>query len=133
MTKQNSEADSDIIFIYSRSEAISDGLQRPVSEVAREAGIRYPTFITQGVYDQFVTVPPGVVGQDEPGRLWDVVWMLAYAIQQTDGTSNRLSFQLYVRNSNDEEPALVTLHALCGPLDFDDPQPAITILLPGED
>ena len=133
MTKQNPEIDSDFIFIYSRREAIFDGLRRDVSEVAREAGIRHPTFITQGAYGQFVNVPPDVDGQDEPGRLWDVVWMLACAIRQTDGTSDRLPFQLYVRNSNDEEPALVTLQAVCGPLDFDDPQPTITIMLPDED
>jgi hypothetical protein len=133
MTKQTLKMDSSIIFIYSRRDAIHDGVQIDVSRIAREAGIRYPTFITQGAYGQFVAVPPGVECQDESGRLWDVVWMLAYAIRQTDGTSSRLPFQLYVRNSNDDEPTLVTLLAVCGPLDFDDPQPTITIMLPDED
>lgn len=133
MTKRDHETDSAIVFVYSRREAILDGFQSDVSETAREAGIRYPTFITHGVYCQFVAVPPGVSGQDEAGRLWDVVWMLAWAIRRTAGTSSRIPFQLCVRNSNDVEPALVTLCAVCGPLDFDDPQPAITIMLPDED
>ena len=133
MTKQDHEPNSEIIFVYSRRDAVADGYQIDVSETAREAGIRYPTFITHGVYGQFVTVPPGVDCQDERGRLWDVVWMLACAIRQPGGTSSRLSFQLSVRNSNNKEPALVSLRADCGPLDFDDPQPAITIMLPDED
>ena len=133
MTKRDHEANSAIIFVYSRREAVSDGFQIDVSETAREAGIRYPTFLTHGVHSHFVAVPQDVNGQDEAGRLWDVVWMLAWAIRRTAGTSGRLPFQLYVQNSKDVEPALVTLCAVCGPLDFDDPQPAITIMLPDED
>ena len=37
----------------------------------------------------------------------------------------------YVRNDN-RRPRLVNLVASCGPLDMDDPQPAITVM-PGED
>ncbi len=39
---------------------------------------------------------------------------------------------LYVRNDN-RAARLVKLVATCGPLDIDDPQPAITVLLPDED
>src|ERR1039457_6071266 len=133
MTKQEHETESDIIFIYTRREAILDGLQRDVSKIARESGIRYPVFITQAAYAEFVTVPPGVVCQDEQGRLWDVVWMLFCAIRRKLAETSRILFQLYVRNSNEGEAPMVTLAAVCGPLDFDDPQPAITIMLPDED
>jgi hypothetical protein len=37
-----------------------------------------------------------------------------------------------VRNDN-HRPRLVKLVAMCGPLDIDDPAPAITVLLPDED
>jgi hypothetical protein len=40
---------------------------------------------------------------------------------------------LYVRNSDTERPRLVKLVASVGPLDIDDPQPAITVMLPEED
>lgn len=46
--------------------------------------------------------------------------------------NQRLSFALYVRNDN-RRLKLVTLIAICGALDMDDPQPAITIMLPDED
>ena len=39
---------------------------------------------------------------------------------------------LYVRNDN-RAARLVKLIATCGPLDMDDPQPAITVMMPGED
>jgi hypothetical protein len=45
-----------------------------VSAVAREAGIRYPVALTRAAWEKCVTVPPGVLYQDESGRLWDVVW-----------------------------------------------------------
>jgi hypothetical protein len=43
-----------------------------------------------------------------------------------------LQFALYVRN-DDRRPRLVELIAHCGALDVDDPQPAITIMMPDED
>jgi hypothetical protein len=129
----NQEHEPEIIFIYSRREAICDGVQKEITDAAREAGIRYPVFVTRSVYAEYVNVPSGVEGQDEDGRLWDIVWMLACAIRSSAAGSDAISFQLYVRNSNEGEPELVTISAVCGPLDFDDPQPAITIMLPGED
>jgi hypothetical protein len=47
-------------------------------------------------------------------------------------TQDRLPFALYVRNDN-RRPKLVKIIATCGALDKDDPQPAITVMLPDED
>jgi len=122
-----------IIYSYTRSQAVADGVQVEVSRTAREAGITFPVFLTRAVYDQFVTVPPGVTAQDEAGRLWDIVWMLRFAILRSRAGATALPVALYVRNSNTERPRLVRLTAVCGPLDIDDPQPAITVMLPDED
>jgi hypothetical protein len=127
------DLDWEILSIYTRREALADGVQRDVSNLATEAGIRYPVFITQSAYAEAVTVPPGVQGQDEPGRLWDVLWMLAHALRQTKSDSNHLVLELSVCNSNEGEPALVRLSVVCGPMDFDNPKPALTIMMPGED
>jgi hypothetical protein len=131
--EQNGAENENIIFIYSRREALEDGIQVDVSKTAKEAGIKFPVFLTRSVFEQFVTVPPGVTCQDEAGRLWDVVQMLRYAIRRGPADMARLPFELYVRNSNEKSPELVQLVAECGPLDFDDPRPAITIMLPDED
>ena len=78
-----------------------------------------------------MTVPPDVAGQDEAGRLWDVVWMLRLALRKAQSGQARLPFALYVRNDN-RRPRLVKLVAMCGPLNIDDPAPAITVMLSNE-
>ena len=122
----------EVIYSYTRSQAIADGAQIEVSKTAQEAGIRFPVFLTRAVYDVYVAVPPGVTCQDEAGRLWDLVWMLRFAIHRARPGVERIPVAFYVRNDN-RAARLVKLIATCGPLDIDDPQPAITILLPGED
>jgi len=123
----------DVVYQYTRSQAIADGFQIEVTKTAEEAGIRFPVFITRGVYEQCVAVPPGVTGQDEAGRLWDVVWMLRFAIIRSRPGTSRLTVALYVRNSDNSPPRLTKLIATAGALDIDDPAPAITLMLPTED
>ncbi|MCI0623789.1 MAG: hypothetical protein L0387_19385 [Acidobacteria bacterium] len=122
----------DVIYSYTRKQALSDGMQVDVSETAKEAGINDPTFLTRRVFDSFVTVPDGVTGQDEKGRLWDILWMLLFAIKRCGHGCDRVPVELYVRN-DEHAPRLVKLLAVCGALDIDDPQPAITVMMPDED
>jgi hypothetical protein len=129
---RNADSFGPVIFSYSRAQAVADGVQVEVTKTAAEAGIRFPVFITRGVFEQFVAVPPNVAGQDEAGRLWDIVWMLRFAILKSRPGATRLPFALYVRNDN-HRARLVKLIATCGALDIDDPQPAITVMLPDED
>jgi hypothetical protein len=122
----------DVIYSYTRSQAVADGVQVDVSKTAQEAGIRFPVFLTRAVYDAYVTVPSGVEAQDEAGRLWDVITMTCFAILRSRPGCDRLPVALYARNDN-RAPRLVRLTAVCGPLDMDDPQPAITVMLMDED
>jgi hypothetical protein len=103
-----------VIYAYTRSQAVADGFQIEVTKIAAEAGIKFPVFLTRMVFDQFVIVPPGVTGQDEAGRLWDIVWLLRLAIRRARPGTDRLSFALYVRNDN-RGARLVKLIATCGP------------------
>ena len=122
----------EVIYSYSRAQAIEDGVLVDVTSVAREAGIGFPVAITRAVFEQCVAVPPGAESQDERGRLWDVVWMLRANIHRTSG--DRCDYQLYVRNHNRARLTrrdLVTLKAICGP--GDTAEPVITIMLPDED
>jgi hypothetical protein len=124
--------DNPIIYAYTRAQAIADGVQVDITTTAQEAEIRFPVFITRTAFDAYVTVPPNVTGQDEAGRLWDIVWMLRHAIRKATPGQTRLPFALYVRNDN-RAPRLIKLIAECGPLDMDKPEPAITIMMQGED
>lgn len=137
-----------VISSYSRAEAIEDGVLVDVSTAAKEAGIKFPVAVSRAVWDAYVKVPEGLPGQDESGRLWDVVWMLRAAIRRSSD-SDLILYKLHVAmpDRGDWQPnenlpergsrlrrsthRLVTLKAVCGP--GDDPAPVITIMLPGED
>ena len=128
----NTFDDAEILYAYTRKDALADGGQIDVSSVAHEAGLRFPVYLTRAVWESYVSVPEGVQAQDEKGRLWDIVWMLRCAARRTNGP--QMTFRLHVRNDNrDRMPPLVTLKAVCGPLDIDNPEPAITVMLPDED
>lgn len=65
---------AELIFSYSRKQAIANGVLVDVTKLAKEAGIKYPTAITAAVWHLYV-VPDDAcreVGQSVEGRLWDV-------------------------------------------------------------
>jgi hypothetical protein len=85
---------------------------------------------TRAVWERCVTVPSGVVCQDEAGRLWDVLWLLRLAIGRSAGAV--VQFGVHVRNDNrDRTPPLVRLKAVCGPGDTG--EPVVTVMMPDED
>jgi hypothetical protein len=120
---------SGIVYSYSRTRAIRDGVLIDVTATAREA-LRFPTAITAPVWADHVRVPEGVEGQDEAGRLWDILWMCRCAILHSREVGADLLLQLRVRNDN-RRATLVTLKAVCGP--GDELEPVVTIMLPDED
>jgi hypothetical protein len=121
---------AELIFSYSRKQAVADGVLIDVSATAREAGIKFPVALTAAAWARCVAVPPGVQCQDEAGRLWDVLTMFRLAARRGDG--DRLTFGVHVRSDNrGGVPPLVRLKAVCGP--GDDAAPVITIMLPDED
>lgn len=120
----------DLIHVYTRAQALADGVLVDVTTTAEEAGIKYPVALTRAVWCQYVEVPQGVECQDDAGRLWDVLWMLASAIRSSREPGHTLHYQLYVKTGKGR-PKLVTLKAVCGP--DDDGSPCITIMTPEED
>jgi len=120
-----------LIYTYTRAQALGDGVLIDVTDTAQEAGIRYPTALTCAVWEQYIRVPDEVSGQDETGRLWDILWMFRNAVRTAPHErTDAIPFQLHVRN-DEERLQLVTLKAVCGP--GDDAEPVITIMLPHED
>lgn len=118
-----------VIYAYTRAQAIEDGVLADVSEMAKKAGFRYPVALTHAVYVQYVKAPEGITGQDENGRLWDILSMCANRVRRSEGESI-LFFDLYVRN-NKRSHKRVTLKAVCGA--NDDASPCITVMMPDED
>jgi hypothetical protein len=119
----------ELIHSYSRAQAIEDGTLIDVSDTAHEAGITYPTAVTRAVWENHVRVPDGLAGQDERGRLWDILWMLRFAIARSP-EGDFLIYTVFVR-TDDCPPEAVKLKAVCHP--GDEGEPVITVLLPTED
>jgi hypothetical protein len=115
-----------------RADALRDGVLIDVSAVARVAGFKYPVALTAAAWAKCVTVPPGVLCQDEAGRLWDVLTLLRFAIRASKGAADEVRFGVCVRNDNRERtPPVVRLKALCGP--GDQGEPVVTVMTPDED
>jgi len=122
--------DENLIFRYTRAEAITDGVLVDVSETAKEAGLKYPTAVTRAVFERFIRVPARVDAQDERGRLWDIIWMLAVAINRLARSEvDALLYTVFVRNDQ-TAPKPVKLKAVVHP--GDQGEPVITVMLPAE-
>lgn len=124
------EPDREIIDAYSRADAISDGVLRDATGLAREAGFRYPVALTSAAWAACVAVPDSVPGQDETGRLWDVLTMLRHASRAAGPDGSSLHFDVLVL-SDRTTPRPIRLKAVCGP--GDDLTPCLTVMLPEED
>lgn len=120
------------IFAYTRSQALADGLLVDVTPQAREAGIGGSVAVTARLWHERI-VPSqrqAELGQDQEGRLWDVLWLLRLAIEKLDDQTDEAIYEalfLNDRGQHERQP----LRALCGP--DDDGQPCLTIMLPDED
>ena len=122
---------ADVIYRYTRKQAIEDGVLIDVSEVAPEAGFVIPVALTAGAWAEAIVSDEEALryGQTPAGRLWDVLWMLRCAIKASNGPTDEMHFTVIV--ADDETRREVQLKALCGP--GDNAEPVITILLPHED
>lgn len=118
-----------VIHSYSRAEALEDGVLVDVTSMAREAGFRIPVALTRAVWESYVTVPPKVIAQDEPGRLWDILWMASLAAR-CNRNASEVRFTVSIRNDN-RQPRPRRLKAVVG--SGDGGEAVITILLPEED
>lgn len=122
----------EVISTYSRARAIEDGELVDVSELAREAGIKYPVAVSRGVYG--VLDPksgPAGQGQSFAGRAWDMLQVMLWAIRAGQ-TGRRVDFTpLFLMGARARRPRGVRMYALCGP--GDTPAPVITVMLPEED
>lgn len=120
----------DLIYSYTRRQAIEDGVLVDVSEMARKAGLVYPVAVTQAVWAAIENVPPKLVNvQDTEGRLWDVLYMASIASKRGGQV---IYYKLIMdRNENGKRIRYLMLKAICGP--GDNHEPVITIMLPEED
>lgn len=143
MTEKNATTErfGDVVYRYTRAQAIEEGALVDVSKTANEVGFKYPVAITQAAWQDCVAwsdtddqrqVPNLIFAQDEDGRLWDVLWMAIDAIHNTP-TCPQIEYSLYrvPRSGRGAKARKTRLKMVCGP--GDDEEPVITIMVPEED
>jgi hypothetical protein len=127
----------DVIYIYSRAQAIEDGVLINAGPMAKEAGFNWPVAFTSAVWEDCIAWTDEDKAkqayQDQSGRLWDVLYMASHTIRTNCGSSDQLYFELYrvPRDGKSMEAELVTLKLIVGP--GDQGEPVITILMKNED
>lgn len=125
----------EVIFGYSRAQAISDGVLVDVSFMAGEAGFTVPVAMTSAVWCDCVEWSDEdsrrQTHQDESGRLWDVLWMAHLAARRAQGETIVFTLHRVPRGGKGRMPGKVTLQLHIGPGDAE--EPVITVMMPGED
>ena len=129
----DTEPFGEVIYSYTRKQALADGVQVDVSQTAEQAGFRIPVFMTDTVFNGYVHVPEGMEGyENEDDRLKHILVALHNAIANSKTQQDRLHFRIYVCN-NLRGAEIIDLYSVCAAVDIDDPAPSITIMLPHED
>jgi hypothetical protein len=128
-----------LISRYTRAEAIADGVLIDVSERAREAGFTVPVAVTAAVWALVQpTEEEKSHGQDEQGRLWDLLWICRLTIKQSQTPGEELPFhclfELHGRagqgwGGSGLRKLAFKIHSGPG----DDGEHVLTIMLPEED
>jgi hypothetical protein len=116
--------EADLIFCYSRADAIRDGVLIDVSSRAESLGCRIPVALTAGLHD---VLTAGASDETEVSARVDLLLIaLRDSIAGNLGAGDRLDFVF-------KAPSLAPLSAwaLCGP--GDTPAPVLTVMLSHED
>ena len=125
----------ELIYSYTRAQAVADGVLVDVSDTAREAGFRIPVALTRSAFEDCVAWSESdshnQIYQDESGRLWDMLWMASLAARKGNGTRMGYTLHRVSRDGRNLRPKATRLDLVIGP--GDDGEPVITIMFPGED
>jgi len=132
-TRYSIQEDDELIYTYTRAQALADGVLVDVSQMAAEAGFRYPTVITADLHARITpSEQEQALGQSYEGRLWDVVFLASFAARQA-GMPDRCSFEVGLFEAEAAPPhrthhATLSLWMVVGP--GDQGEPVITIGFP---
>lgn len=111
-----------VIYAYTRTQAIADGVLEDVTETSKEVGFRLPVAITEALHNRLTpTKADAAIGQDYDGRLWDVLWLAAFTIKLGDPGTDTVTFTVVLQEievkSGQLQKVDLRLRAVCGPGD----------------
>jgi hypothetical protein len=128
---------TNVISACSRAQAIEDGTLVDVTDMAKIIGIKWSVAVTQPVWSNYIEWTEAdkkrQSHQDQEGRLWDVVYMLSWAMKNNDKHSDIIFYELHIlpRDGFSYVARRTKLKAVVVNA-VDCSEPAITIMLPDE-
>jgi hypothetical protein len=84
----------EVIFSYTRAQAIEGGVLIDVTPTALEAGFRFPVAATADLMGAIETIPRQYSHEDKEGRLRDVLWMASLAARRAKPGFSRIAFEV---------------------------------------
>ena len=124
----------DLIYSYTRKDALADGQQTNVDtldpKVRSDAGIIYPVFITDSAMN-IINESAALELCDLKGVLWDICYMFAFNAKRNSQNINPMKYTVYInkkRYDGSINAVPTEFYAEVGPMDIDDPAPAVTIM-----
>ncbi len=134
--KKNPFEGFEIISVYTRAQAIADGVLHDVTMTAKECDFRIPVAITDTIWSRWIEPSQELqeYGQSTEGRLWDVLTVLFFRIRALPKgtTTRRLAFRVRcLMDAQNEGYEEAELTADIGPGDAG--EPVLTVLLEGFD
>jgi len=120
--------DAELIYSYTRKQAIEDGVLIDISQEAKESGFKLPVAVSDNLFHQYIKPPEGLEGEGQSarGRIHDVLHMLRVAIASNKNEPMLFFDVLFLMRQGHHEK--VKLFAEIGP--DDDGHPCLTICLP---
>ena len=117
----------DVVFTYTRAQAIEDGVLVDVTEQAAQVGFKYPVALTCRLWGYLCE---GTKAEPEPDvlpRVFALLLAAGKAAREEGAQTDRVHFTHYIPATG----SALKLWSLCGP--GDTPEPVVTIMLEGED
>lgn len=127
----DNDEDWNVVYSYTRAQAIADGVLVDISDAARAVGFKVPTVLTATLYHGYVVPPIGLEpeGQSAAGRLHDVLTLALFAARASKGT-DRVYFKVdFLMAPGKVETVDILAHIGPG----DTPAPVLTIMMPEDD
>jgi len=108
--------------------------QKDISEIAKEAGLLIPVFVTSEIWDNWIT--PDQKSKEEGGneksRATDLINGFLYYMRVHRQTSKSNLIYFPAKFKKDGEEQTLQVMSYLGPLDENDNRPCITIMTPEE-
>ena len=89
MKMPTDKASGNVIYSYTRAQAIADGVLVDITEQAKATGFKLPTVVTDNLYHHYIEPPAGLAGEGQSvtGRLHDLLTLALFAAKRVSLTA----------------------------------------------